>query len=1185
MEPQIAQRTQIKSGNKNTRPDRTGFGICDNLRYLRLKRIGIKRRAFQIGYAVTVRTFLRSLLALAGLALFVLATQSVTATESGASLEMTFRAPPFSARPWVFWYWMKASSSRAGITADLEAMKASGIGGAHLVPISGAAKPPLLDPPVEQLSPEWWEHIKFALSEADRLGLRIAMHASDGYATAGGPWITPELSMQKIVWSRLEVDGGQRLDLVLPLPPSTAGFYHDVRVVAFPAGVGAGVTSRSLAPKVTTSRPGADAQFLAGKAEPVFTSQEACWIQYAFAEPFTCRSITVRTPRTKGIQFNTYNANRLAIEVSDDGEHFRRVAQLVPPRHGWQDGDADVTHAIPAVTARQFRFVYDPANAEAGAEDLDSAKWKRPLTLSGIDLSSEPRLHQYEGKTGEVWRISPPTSSAQVPAEMCVPLASMIDLTTHVGADGRLTWDAPPERWTILRLGRTTTGSRNDTGGGGVGLECDKFNPAAARLMFDHWFGEIIRQAGPALAGRVLKVFHVDSWECGSQNWSPVFKEEFQRRRGYDPLPYLPAMAGIPVESADISERFLHDVRETIDELVRDNFFGPFEELARMNGCTFSAECVAPTMTGDGMTAFGAVDTPMGEFWLRSPTHDKPNDVLDAISGAHVYGKPVVQAEAFTQIQLRWDETPAMAKALGDLNYALGVNRFVYHVFTHNPWLDRQPGMTLGGVGLYFQRDQTWWRPGRAWVEYAQRCQALLQQGVPVADIAVFTGEEVPRRAVLPWNLATTLPGFFPAEDARRAKKIIEGPDWVDPLRGYAYDSINRDVLLRLAQVRNGRIELPGGVSYAVLVIPAANPMMPIADRLSAPVAKRLQEFVEAGVTVIFGERPSHSPGLGDFSRDDETVAHVADNLWPNAAVSSAVRAVGRGHVVNGPFKADSFISVGVAPDLLATDEGARAAGLAWNHRAGDGWDFYFISNQQNTGRKLTVSLRANGRQPELWNPVTGEIQVARDWRIQNGRTEISLSLPASGSLFVILRKPATPPQSGAAAMEAVEPHVVETLSEEWQVAFEPARGGPKEPLSFSRLQSWTERNEVGVRNYSGTANYVRKFYWGASESDGVGARVWLDLGRVADLAEVTLNGVPCGVAWTPPYRVEITAALRSGENDLRVEVTNTWFNRLALDRTLPEEQRLTRTTAPERTEGKPLLPAGLLGPVTLMKE
>ncbi|MDR2675457.1 MAG: hypothetical protein LBC18_11530 [Opitutaceae bacterium] len=1103
------------------------------------------------------------------------------ADASGEALEAAFREPPEAARPWVFWYWMKASSSRAGITADLEAMKEAGIGGAHLVPIQGAAKPPLFEPPVEQFTEAWWDHVLFAFKEADRLGLKIGMHGSDGYATAGGPWITPELSMQKVVWTATQVEGGRRVGLALPQPEASQGCYRDIITVAYPAPPGAGVSSRTARPRVTTSLAGADAQTLAEGGVAIFTSGEACWIQYEFERPFTCRALTVRIPRTKGIQNATYHANHLAVEVSDDGRRFRKLAQLEPPRHGWQDGDADVTHAIPETAAKFFRFVFDPENAAPGGEDLDSAKWKPALKLTGIDLLAESRLHHYESKTGEVWRVSPPTPANLVPAGGCVPLAKCVDLTGRTGADGRLEWDAPAGSWTVLRIGHTSTGARNDTAGAVIGLECDKFNPAAARLMFDRWFGEIIRRAGPGLAGRVLKVFHIDSWECGSQNWSPVFRGEFQRRRGYDPLPWLPAMAGVPLESADVSERFLRDVRETIGELVRDNFYAPLHELAQAHGCAFSGECTAPVMAGDGMSVFGALDTPMGEFWLRSPTHDKLNDMLDAISGARVYGKPVVQAEAFTELWLAWDETPASVKALGDFNYALGANRFVYHVFTHNPWTGRRPGMAMGHVGLYFQRDQTWWRPGRAWVDYARRCQALLQQGAPVADIAVFTGDAAPRRAVAPWRLAPTLPGFFPAGDARLAKKIIESSDWADPLRGYAYDSINRDALLRLGRVRGGRLELPGGAAYAILIVPASHPLAPAASALTPEITRRLREIAEAGVTVILGERPARSASLGGFPESDAEVARDAGILWPEAAAPGAgARPLGRGRVAAGPFPGDSFAALQLAPDFTATAaDGARADGIAWTHRAGAGWDLYFVSNQRDTERVLELSLRAAGRVPELWDPVGRETRAAGTWAVRDGRTVLPVRLPSGGSLFVILRKPGEPP-ARPASPNWHEPAAVQPLSGKWTVTFDPASGGPRAPRVFDRLQSWTEFPDDGVRHYSGTAVYAAAFEWDASAHPG--GRVWLDLGRVAELAEVSLNGAPCGIAWTPPYRVEVTPALRAGTNELRIEITNTWFNRLAGDRDKPESERLARTTAPDATKGRPLLDAGLLGPVTL---
>ena len=253
----------------------------------------------------------------------------------------------------------------------------------------------------------------------------------------------------------------------------------------------------------------------------------------------------------------------------------------------------------------------------------------------------------------------------------------------------------------------------------------------------------------------VIKYMHVDSWECGSQNWTPNFLDEFARRRGYNLLPVLPVLAGVPIDNADL---ILRHVRKTIDELKNEAFFGTVEEMARKYDVKLSCENVAPTMVSDGMSHYRNVDIPMGEFWLNSPTHDKPNDMLDAISAAHVYGKNIVQAEGFTEVRGVWDETPAMIKPLLDRNFALGMNRLFFHVNTHNPWMNKKPGMTLDGIGLFFQRDQTWFPEAKGLVKYITRCQELLQKGKPVVDIAVYTGEELPARAFTPDKVVKMLP-------------------------------------------------------------------------------------------------------------------------------------------------------------------------------------------------------------------------------------------------------------------------------------------------------------------------------------------------------------------------------------------------------------------------------------------
>ncbi|HVU33993.1 MAG TPA: glycosyl hydrolase [Opitutaceae bacterium] len=1138
-------------------------------------------------WGIAATSWPRAVTAVFTLGALALLVPARAAASSGADLQAAFQHPPESARPWVYWYWMNAAVSKPGIAADLAAMKQAGVEGAYLMPIKGPAEPPLVTPPVVQLSPAWWDCVKFAFHEADRLGLKLALHDCDGFATAGGPWITPALSMQKIVWTDTPVEGGRHIELDLPQPETNQGYYRDIAVYAVPDRH----PETEAVPVVTTSVGGAAPQFLAsgGGSKEGFRSKEPCWIEYAYPVPFTCRNITIRTPPSMNAYTPfSYQANRLTVEVSDDGVTFRRLTQLVPPREGWQDGDADTTHAIPAVTARYFRFQYDPAGSEPGAEDLDSAKWKSGLGLSGILLSGEPRIDEYEGKSGAVWRISAPTTGAEIPATDCVPLASVRNLTGHLDGHGRLGWDAPPGHWRILRFGHTSTNHFNDTGGGGKGLECDKFDPVAVRLQYEHWFGEAVRQLGPELAGRVLKVFHVDSWECASQNWSPVFRTEFQRRRGYDPLPYLPVMAGVPVDSAEISERFLRDVRTTIAELLDQNFFGTMAQLAHAQGCVFSSESVAPTMVSDSMGHYAYADIPMGEFWLRSADHDKLNDVLDAVSGARVYGHPVAQAEAFTELFLKWDEAPWVVKSLQDRNYSFGINRLVYHVFAENPWLDRRPGMTLSGVGLFFQRDQTWWRPGRAWVEYAKRCQALLQEGHAVSDVAVFTGEEIPRRAYVPWQLHSTLPGMItPVAEVmagRKTPQILAAGDWIDPLHGYSYDSINRDALLRLAHMHNGRLELPGGARYRVLVIPAENPMNPIGGALTPEVAERLRQFATEGLTVILGDRPGHSPSLVDYPRCDTRVAQAAAELWPRGeSADGSSHRLGRGRVVTGPYRGATFEKLGIPRDVMArTNADVAAKDFTWTHRAAAGWDIYFLSNQEQAARDLTVSLRINDRAPELWDAVTGEMRPATSWRTDDGRTVLPLHFAPAGSVFVVFRTATTISGEGS-GLNGTDPAVTQTISEPWQVTFESDRGGPAAPVTFANLVSWTTRTEPGIRNYSGTAAYRTTLDWHAPAA--APQHVWLDLGTVHEIAEVTVNGVDCGVAWTPPFRVDIGAALRNGKNELRIAVTNTWFNRLAGDQELPPAQRLTWTTAPDRTAGKPLLPAGLFGPVTIRTE
>ena len=1013
------------------------------------------------------------------------------------------------------------------------------------MPIKGIHEGVQYDGKAQQLTPEWWEMVRFSMEEADRLGLKLGMHICDGFALAGGPWITPKESMQKVVWSDTIVDGGKLNALRLPQPEAYENYYEDIALFALPVEDAADeMPAKITCVNLATANNVKSAQTVNMDAAGIIRSSYPCYIQYEYKQAFTCRNIEIV------LNGNNYQAHRLKVMASDDGVNYRFVKQLVPVRQGWQNTDENSTHSIPATTARYFRFYWTPEGSEPGSEDMDAAKWKPNLKIKQLRLHQEARLNQWEGKAGLVWRVAESTREEEIGKEDCYSLSQVINLTEQYknapashSKEKTITAVLPKGKWKLLRMGHTATGHTNATGGGGKGLECDKFNPRTVRKQFDNWFAQAFVKTHPEVARRVLKYMHVDSWECGSQNWSDSFAKEFRTRRGYDLLPYLPLLAGIPMESAGRSEEILRDVRTTIAELVVDVFYQVLSDCAKEYDCQFSAECVAPTMASDGLLHYQKVDLPMGEFWLNSPTHDKPNDMLDAISGAHIYGKNIIQAEGFTEVRGTWDEYPAMLKALLDRNYALGINRLFYHVYVHNPWLDRQPGMTLDGIGLFFQRNQTWWDKGaKAFSEYATRCQSLLQYGHPVTDIAVFTGEEVPRRSVLPERLVSSLPGLFGTEriESERIRLANEGqplrvrpvgvthsanmadPEkWVNPLRGYAYDSFNKDALLRLAKAENGRMKLAEGMGYKVVVLPLSRPMNP-EPVLSPAVRKKMDELKAAGVIV---------PAL--------------------------------------PYTEEDFSAYGLERDMIVPED------VAWMHRSGELGDIYFVANQREETRTFTASMRINGRKPECWNPVTGEMNTHPSYRIHDNRTEVTLTLAPNESVFIVF------PTEEAADKERTSTDKREPLNrtletEEYTVTFL-ATG---KTVVRKDLFDWSKEEDEQIRYYSGTAVYKATFRW--KDKLKKGQPVYLNLGKVCNLATVRVNGIDCGTVWTAPYRADITSALKKGTNELEIEVTNTWANALkGVDEGKAPYDGIW-TNAKYRKQEDTLLPAGLLGILTI---
>ena len=994
-------------------------------------------------------------------------------------------------KPWTFWYWMYGAVSEQGIKADLQAMKDVGLGGCYLMPIRGVDEKPEYEGCAQQLTPRFWEMVDYAMQQSDSLGLEMGIHICDGFALAGGPWITPEESMQKIVSMQTTITGGTGKRYILMQPGGYEGYYEDIACFAIPSeNCELCVNPATFKPVVTTSKT------ITRDDNGTFRASEAGWIQYEYPETVTFHSVEI-IPSGNNLQ-----SQRLKMFVRDDDEDWSLVKQFAPPRQGWQNTDYNFTYAIPKTSGRYFRFEWTPEGTEPGSEDLDAAKWKPVLKLKEIRLSDQQRIDQWEGKSGLVWRIAPETTAEDITDEECVKLE---DIRRVELKNGRLAEPLPEGTWLVVRIGHTSTEHTNATAGGGKGLECDKFSEAAVRKQVGNWFGEFMKRPHHD----VVKYMHVDSWECGSQNWSKDFAEEFQRRRGYDLLPWLPVMVGIPIESTAKSEAVLRDVRQTINDLLQERFFKTVKACAQEYGVLLSCESVAPTMVSNGMEHYQYADMPMGEFWLNSPTHDKPNDMLDAISGAHIYGKNIVQAEGFTEVRGVWDETPASIKALLDRNFALGMNRLFFHVNTHNPWLDLKPGMTLDGIGLFFQRDQTWFPEAKPFVDYITRCQTLLQKGKPVIDIAVYTGEEMPSRAFTPDRLVPMLPGLFGAERvaserqrlANVGQPMVESPvgvnhsagildlkDWINPLHGYQYDSMNKDALLTQP------------FNYQVLVVPHWVLVSPEAK-------KRIEELRRQGVLII-----------------------------------------------DKPYNESTFEKV--APDVTLPE------GIAYTHRTEKGENIYFLSNQTDQELTFSPTFRENKGKAVVHNPLTDE---SYDY-------QGTITLPAYGSLFVSYRQ-----SDYSHTGNKIFPHWEQNIpilgknNGSWTVSFREAGL----TLKNQHLFDWSQHADDRIRYFSGHARYTTT--WKLKKQEVPTGRAWLSFPNVKDIAHVWINGKDCGIAWTAPYEVEITGALKKGKNTIEIEVVNTWHNALrGLDAGKAPYDGIW-TNAKYRTKGDGLLPAGLL--------
>ncbi|HWK04254.1 MAG TPA: glycosyl hydrolase [Puia sp.] len=978
-----------------------------------------------------------------------------------SALKEGFLNPPDSAKPGVYWYFMDGNMSKTGMTKDLESMKMAGIANVLFLEVNVGVP----QGPVDFLSREWQDLFKHAVQECERLGIRMTLGIGPGWTGSGGPWVTPAESMQHLVSSTLQVSGGQKGVLRLPLPLPKRPYFGE----------------GSFTPEL---------------------------------------------------------------------------------KKKWDDFYKDV-----AVLAF-------PTPAKSGKID-------------NIDEKALYYREPYSSKPGVKPALPSFSEYADTPAAD-IQKDKIIDLTDKLQPDGTLNWVVPQGNWTIMRFGSRNNGAVTRPAPiQGLGFESDKFDTIALDHHLDAYVGKILQASGyphaPTAGG--LKMLHMDSWEMGAQNWTAQFRQEFIKRRGYDPLPFYPVYSGNIVENLSISERFLWDLRQTSQELVIAYHATQVKKYAHNLGLGLSIEPYDLNPTADlelGLVA----DIPMGEFWSKGYGFHTSFSIIEAASLAHTMGVPVVQAEAFTaDAPEAWKQHPGSMKDQGDWAFAAGINRFFYHTFEHKPFDDSlRPGMNMGPYGVHWDRMQTWWPMVEAYHRYVARCQFLLQQGRTVADILYLTPEGAPHV-------------FLPPPSA------MDGDTLIPDRKGYNFDGCAPGQLAQ-ASVVNNQIVFPGGASYRLLVLPAVETMTP-------GLLEKIRSLVEAGAMVI-GAPPKRSTSLSGYPQCDEKVLEIGKQLWGSLEVpaTQSEHVYGKGKISWGGKLAlcdrasvypDYDLTAGILTDRGVKKDFESSGSLRYTHRTTKEGEIYFVSNRTDQKVQVSCTFNTTNGTPELWDPLTGKTRALPEFSAVEGHTTLPLQFDAYQSWFIIFSKETK--VSPDEKKNFPETAKVTTLEKDWLVSFDPKWGGPAQ-AKFDSLTDWATNTDKGIQYYSGIAVYHKRFDLPTASDTGKNQRLYIDLGKVKNLARIRLNGQDLGVVWTAPWKVDITGIVRQKDNQLEISVANLWPNRLIGDDHLPQDGikdnkfpewllkgqprtsgRYTFSTYDPYNKDSPLLESGLLGPVSIQKE
>ncbi len=1056
------------------------------------------------------------------------------------AIEKGFINPPDSIRISTFYYWLNNHTSKDGVVKDLQAMKHAGITrvfiGTNIRNRTSWSRDLAGQyfGNVKVFSEEWWDILHTALKTASDLDIEVGLFNCPGWSQSGGPWVKPAQAMRYLDASEIRVKGPGKIFMNVA---KTDTFFQDVKVLAM-----------RVSPDYQQNLLDLPGTKLNPSKLQITPSREPDGAKYILTEKESLLDIELPDETTvRSLSFYPAEYLNATVDVQvkiDTGYRSIQKAEISRARTVEDLAKGFEPHApyflsLGEVNSKAFRLVFHK-NVDAISQ------------LSNIVLSASPVIKNLQEKklakvvaASPSWTNSGKKPPAEISQEFVLPTANdVVDISRYMSADGMLNWNAPKGEWIIMRTGMRFIDVRNGPASfEAEGFEVDKLNKTHVAFHFNAFIGQVLQRI-PAKDRRSFKLVIMDSYERGGMNFTDGFLADFKQRYGYDATPYLPVYKGHIIGSSEVSDRFLWDVRRMVADKLSYDYVGGFREESHKHGLkTWMENYGHSGYPGEFLQYGGQSDEVAGEYWVE-PISDRRFENRGAASAAHIYGKNKAWAESFTSGS--WTTNPGFAtypkelKRLSDWAFTDGINSTVLHLYIQQPYENDYPGIDAW-FGTEFNRKNTWFNHMDLFTLYHRRCNFMLQQGFHVADIAYYIGEDNP---VMKGTLEPALS------------------------RGFNYDFINAEVIIRDMKVKDGKLVLPHGTSYRILVLPRQETMRP-------ELLQKIEKLV-AGGAVILGAPPSRSPSLQGYPHADQRVKALASKIWGTSP--SKQHRYGKGTVFNNISLDAALQFLNVHPDCKA-----GADSVAFTHRTLHGKDIYFLSNLSNKPIEFRAVFRAKGLQPELWDALTGTTRALHGFTQNAESTEVPLQLSVDASAFIVFRKKGSPIATELAANFPTATSIA-TVKDPWQVSFEhdSIKRGPVEPIVMKELKDWTAFDDERIRFYSGTAVYTTSL---TIYTVPINKTFYLDLGTLTATAKVKVNGTYIGGVWTSPYRLNVSDVIHPGQNRLEVEVINTWKNRLIGDHRLVAKDRIVQSRNNPWNAQSPLQPSGLFGPVTLLIE